>query len=186
MVSKMANPHYGDLELVRGKESTIWATNLTKELRNNKKLASTYLLEPQTSRKSSWKPLPLFFPFFDLGEHIPRANNGGSGGGRMTHIFIYFFSGRWADEPPLQMILLGAAHPLSRPWKWGHFQGRMGVTRPFSRAAEGAATPTDAIFRGRPFLQYPHSIYRNGWLFGPPLKKRGVVTNHFCSSDNCK
>ena len=172
MVSKIANPHHGDLELARGKESTIWATNLTKELRNDKKLASTYLLRPQSSRKSSWKPLPPFFLFFDLGEHLSRDNNGGSGGGRSTQIFIYLFRGGWADEPPLQMILLGAAHPLSHPWKWGHFQGRVGGEPPlkmivcrggwpppapkngthFQGRQRGSAATTDAIFRGGPFL----------------------------------
>jgi len=51
----MANLHHGDLELVRDKESFIWAKNLTKELRNDRELASTYLLEPQTSRKHYYR-----------------------------------------------------------------------------------------------------------------------------------
>jgi len=40
---QMANPQHGDLELTRGKESSIWAIKLTKELRKDKELASTYL-----------------------------------------------------------------------------------------------------------------------------------------------
>ena len=43
----MANPHHGDLDLARDKESSIWGLKLTKELRNDMGLASTYLLEPQ-------------------------------------------------------------------------------------------------------------------------------------------
>jgi len=77
MVSQIANPHHEDLELVSGKESSIWATNLTKELRNDKELASTYLLEPQTSKKSSWKPSPLFSFFLILGSSSPGQTMGG-------------------------------------------------------------------------------------------------------------
>ena len=73
MVSQVANPHHEDLELVRGKESSIWATNLTKELRNDNKLVSTYLVEPQTSKKSSWK----LSPFFILESSSPEQTMGG-------------------------------------------------------------------------------------------------------------
>ena len=157
MVSKVANPHHGDLELARGKESTIWATNLTKELRNDNKLASTFLLEPQTSRKSSWKPLPPFFLFLILGSTSPET----------------IMEGREEEEAPRFLyIFLGAGGGSAAPENGSHFQGRQ----------RGSAAPTDVIFRGGPFLQYPRSIYRDGWLFGPPLKKWGVATNRFCSS----
>jgi hypothetical protein len=36
MVAQIANPHHGDLELARGKESFISAIKLTKELRKDK------------------------------------------------------------------------------------------------------------------------------------------------------
>ena len=61
---RLANPQHGVLELTRGKESSIWAIKLTKELINDKELASTYLLEPPTQRKLSWKPAPPPFFFF--------------------------------------------------------------------------------------------------------------------------
>jgi len=44
----MANTHHGDLDLARGKESSIWNLKLTEELRNDMRLASTCLLEPPT------------------------------------------------------------------------------------------------------------------------------------------
>ena len=79
MVSQIANPHHGDLELVRGNESSICAINLTKELRNDKELASTYLLSPQLEENQIENlpdPHPPFL-FSDLGELLFRANNGG-------------------------------------------------------------------------------------------------------------
>ena len=47
MVSQMANPHHGELDLNKGNESSIWALKLPKEITNDVELASTYLLEPQ-------------------------------------------------------------------------------------------------------------------------------------------
>ena len=47
-----------------------------------------------------------------------------------AQIFIYLFRGGWADEPPLQMILLGAAHPSAAPENEGIFRGGWGVSRP--------------------------------------------------------
>ena len=43
MVPQMTNTHHEDL--ASGKESSIWDLKLTKELRNDMELASTYLLE---------------------------------------------------------------------------------------------------------------------------------------------
>jgi len=56
----------------------------------------------------------LFF-FLSWGALLP-SQQWRVGRRRKTEIFIYMqIGGRWADEPPLQMILLGAAHPLSHP-----------------------------------------------------------------------
>ena len=61
----MANPHHEELDQTRGKESSIWVLKLPKELRNDVKLACTYLLEPPTWRKLSLKPsFPLVFYLF--------------------------------------------------------------------------------------------------------------------------
>ena len=115
----MGNPHHRDLELVRGKESTIWATNLTKELRNDKILVSTYLLGPPNFKEIELKPSPAFFPFFILGSTSPETimeDREEEEAPRFLYIFLR------ADEPPLQIILLGAGHPQP-PLKMGLFLG---------------------------------------------------------------
>ena len=79
--------------------------------------------------------------------------------------------GGWWREPPLQIRFLG--EPPTAPTNCTYFQGRL----------RGWAVSTNSMFRDGSFLQYPRPIYRNGWLFGPPLKRnRGVATNRFCSS----
>ena len=96
MVSQMANPHHGDLELVRGNESSICAINLTKELGDDKELASTYLLSPQLEENQIENlpdPHPPFL-FSDLGELLFRANNGGPEEEEGAQIFIDIFRGR--------------------------------------------------------------------------------------------
>lgn len=53
--------------------------------------------------------------------------------------------------------------PISRPYKWWHYQGRVG----------GWAAPTNDIFRGgslpKPLLKMT-PIYRGGWWGEPPLQ----------------
>jgi len=148
MVSQMANPHHGDLELVRSKESSIWATNLIKEVRNDKELASNYLLDPQTWRKSCWKPSPppLFFFFWILGSSSPEQTMEGQEV-KEAHIFIYIFrAGSGVSRATLENRT--------------HFQGLL---------REWAA-PRNVIFRSGLVLQYLRPICRNGWLFSPLLK----------------
>ena len=90
MVSQMANPHHEDLEIVRGKESSIiWAINLTKNLRNDKKISINLPLEPQLEENQVENLYP-FFSFLDLRELLSRANNEGSGGGRSQNLYTYF------------------------------------------------------------------------------------------------
>ena len=99
MVSQMANPHHGDLEPVRGKESSIWATNLTKEPRNDKELVSTYLLEPHNLKEIKMKsPPPLFFSSW--GSSSPKQIMGGQNEKEEAQIFIDIFRGG-----------LGVSHP---------------------------------------------------------------------------
>ena len=143
MVSQMANPQHGELDLTRGKESSIWALKLPKELRHDEELASTYLLELPTQRKSCFKtspPLVLFFLIFE--ELLPRVSNGLSGGGRRESIAFDDFLGQVRGWAVPGNPFVGAAHPLTRlgisrdgslptrPWKWRPFiEAGKGVTR---------------------------------------------------------
>ena len=83
MEKQIKNSHHRDLDLARDKESSIWALKLTKALRNNMELGSTYLLEPQLEGNQVKKlPSPFFAFFKNFEQYLPWANNGISEGGR--------------------------------------------------------------------------------------------------------
>ena len=57
------------------------------------------------------------------------------------------------------MAFVGAAHPLSRPWKWVRFL----------RAGEGGEPP-QMIFLGAAHPPENTLIFRSGWGGKPPIK----------------
>jgi hypothetical protein len=77
MESQMANPHHGDLDLARGKESSIWALKLSKKHRKDMSLVSIYFVQPPTQRKSSLKPSLPFSLFSIFRQHLPKQTMGG-------------------------------------------------------------------------------------------------------------
>ena len=139
---QMANPQHGDLELTRGKESSIWAIKLTKELRNNKELASTYLLEPPTRRKSSLKPaLPLFFPILDFwGASSPSKQFLVGMRKKGVCSFWWLFLGAGGGWTAAKNPFVGVGHPHP-PLQMGVvFRDGVGVAKPpIPRKRVGAA-----------------------------------------------
>jgi len=99
-----------------------------------------------------------------------------------AQIFTDIFRGGLGGEPPLKIPFVGVAHPISRLRKWAPFWGADGgMNRPY-KVFLGAAQPPAAPENGA-HLQYRRSICKNGWYFGPPLKKFEVLLQIiFCSS----
>jgi len=86
----MANPHHGDLELVRDKRKL----HLSHKS-NERAYESQGITVNLSHRAPNFKEIKLkifsFVSFFlDLGELLSRANNWGSGGGRSPNFYRHF------------------------------------------------------------------------------------------------
>ena len=119
----MANTHQEDPDLARGKESSDWALKLTKELRNNMVLASTYLLEPPTRRKSL--KLSLHFFLFLEFQGAPPPSKQWLVGWRKEIVRFY-------------RVFLGMGGEPNHPYK----------CVPFFGAGGGWPAPTNEVIRG--------------------------------------
>jgi hypothetical protein len=78
------------------------------------------------------------------------------------------FSRAAGGEPPLKMLFVQAAHPLSRPYKWRPFVGAAGGEPPLQIVLQGQLTPQPA----------PKNIFKNlGTFFlllTPLFARRGA------------
>ena len=111
--SQMANPHR-TMEIQIQLEAKGSELHLSLNYSKSKEKIWDQHQLTSNQKKIKFKTLPPFFIFWIFGHHLPRANNGLSGGGRKQHLD---FHGSF----------LGAGDAINCHQKWD-FQGGVPIT----------------------------------------------------------